>query len=234
MWKDGDRMKKIVSRQYAVLGLGIFGSTVAKTLSSYNCEVIALDNDARCVNRMADIVTQAMQCDITDIEQLRAAGIQDCDIAIVSMGSHLEESVMAIINLKELGIPYIVAKAKNKRYMQIFSELGANKVVRPEKDMGEQVAKSVLGRSIIDIVDLDKEYSIVEIPTPKQWSNKSLIELDLRRKFGINVVGIRSPKLEHLNVCPDAEYKIEPDDHLVVISDCKTLDKFDFLCQDEA
>ena len=138
-------MKKISNRQYVVLGLGIFGSTVAKTLSSYNCEVIALDNDEKCVDRMADIVTQSMMCDITDINQLREAGVQDCDIAIVSMGSHLEESVMGIINLKELGVPYIVAKAKNKRYMQIFTELGANKVVRPEKEMGEQVAKGVLG-----------------------------------------------------------------------------------------
>ena len=119
-------MKKYTDRQYAVLGLGIFGSTVAKTLSRYNCDVIAVDSDIKCVNRMADIVTQAMQCDITDIDQLRAAGIQDCDVAIVSMGNHLEESVMGIINLKELGIPYIVAKAKNKRYMQIFLELGAN------------------------------------------------------------------------------------------------------------
>ena len=100
-------MKKFSNRQYVVLGLGIFGSTVAKTLSSYNCEVIALDNDEKCVDRMADIVTQSMLCDITDINQLREAGVQDCDIAIVSMGSHLEESVMAIINLKELGVPYI-------------------------------------------------------------------------------------------------------------------------------
>ena len=86
-------MKKYKDRQYAVLGLGIFGSTVAKTLSKFNCEVIAVDTDIKCVDRMADIVTQAIQCDITDINQLRAAGIQDCDIAIVSMGSHLEESV---------------------------------------------------------------------------------------------------------------------------------------------
>ena len=222
-------MKKYTDRQYAVLGLGIFGSTVAKTLSRYNCDVIAVDSDIKCVNRMADIVTQAMQCDITDIDQLRAAGIQDCDVAIVSMGNHLEESVMGIINLKELGIPYIVAKAKNKRYMQIFLELGANKAARPEKEMGEQVAKSVLGKNIIDIVDLDSEYSIVEIPTPKQWVGKSLIELDLRRKYGINVVGIRGYLEEHLNVCPDAEYRIEAQDHLVVISDCNTLDRFDFL-----
>lgn len=222
-------MRKFSNRQYAVLGLGIFGSTVAKTLSSYDCEVIALDKDEKCVDRMADIVTQSLVCDITDINQLRETGVQDCDIAVVSMGHHLEESVMAIINLKELGVPYIVAKAKNKRYMQIFKELGANKVVRPEKEMGEQVAKGVLGKNIIDIVDLDKDYSIVEIPTPQKWVGKSLIELDLRKRLGINVVGIRSDAQQHLNVCPDADYQIQADDHLVVISDCKTLDKFDAL-----
>ncbi|MEF9967543.1 MAG: TrkA family potassium uptake protein [Longicatena sp.] len=222
-------MKKKLNRQYVVLGLGIFGSTVAKTLSQHDCEVIALDNDPKCVNRMADIVTQALQCDITDIEQLRAAGIQDCDIAVMSMGSHLEESVMGIINLKELGVPYIVAKAKNKRYMQIFTELGANKVVRPEKDMGEQVAKSVLGKNIIDIIDLDKDYSVIEIPSPKSWVNKTLIDLDLRRKLGMNVVAIRSVDEEALNICPEAEYVIKEFDHLLVISNSHSLEKLDDL-----
>lgn len=220
-------MKKYQNRQYAVLGLGIFGSTVAKTLSRYNAEVIAVDIDPKCVNRMADVVTQAMQCDITDIDQLRAAGIQDCDVAIVSMGNHLEQSVMAIINLKELGIPYIVAKAKNKRYMQIFSKIGANKVVRPEKEMGEQVAKGILGKNIIDIIDLDSEYSVVEIPTPKDWVGKSLIELNVRRRYGINVIGIRNHVTGDLNVCPDPECKIEHDDHIVLIADGDTINKFD-------
>ena len=209
-------MKKYKDRQYAVLGLGIFGSTVAKTLSKFNCEVIAVDTDIKCVDRMADIVTQAIQCDITDINQLRAAGIQDCDIAIVSMGSHLEESVMAIINLKELGVPYIVAKAKNKRYMQIFKELGANKVVRPEKEMGEMVAKSVLGKNIVDIVDLDHEYSVVEIPTPGAWVGKTLIELDLRKRYGINV-------------CPDPDYRIEAQDHIVIVSGSDEIGQLDFI-----
>ena len=220
-------MRKYSKRQYAVLGLGIFGSTVAKTLSSYNCEVIALDINEKCVDRMADIVTQSMVCDITDINQLRETGVQDCDIAIVCMGNHLEESVMAIINLKELGVPYVVAKAKNKRYMQIFKELGASKVVRPEKEMGEMLAKSLLGKNIIDLVDLDKEYSIVEVPAPPQWVDKSLIELDLRKRYGINIIGIRSAVDDHMDISPDANYRIKSDDHLVVIADCKTLDKFD-------
>lgn len=220
-------MKKFQNRQYAVLGLGIFGSTVAKTLSKYNAEVIAVDIDQKCVNRMADVVTQAMMCDITDIDQLRAAGIQDCDVAVVSMGNHLEQSVMAIINLKELGIPYIVAKAKNKRYMQIFSKIGANKVVRPEKEMGEQVAKGILGKNIIDIIDLDSEYSVVEIPAPKEWTNKTLIDLNLRRKYGINVIGIRNHITGDLNVCPEPECAIEKDDHIVLIADGDAINKFD-------
>ena len=218
-------MKKYQNRQYAVLGLGIFGSTVAKTLSKYNAEVIAVDIDQKCVNRMADVVTQAMQCDITDIDQLRAAGIQDCDVAVVSMGNHLEQSVMAIINLKELGIPYIVAKAKNKRYMQIFSKIGANKVVRPEKEMGEQVAKGILGKNIIDIIDLDSEYSVVEIPAPKEWTGKTLIDLNLRRKYGI--IGIRNHVTGDLNVCPEPECTIEKDDHIVLIADGDAINKFD-------
>lgn len=220
-------MKKYKDRQYAVLGLGIFGSTVAKTLSKYDCDVIAVDNDIRCVDRLADIVTQAIQCDITDLQQLKAAGIQDCDVAIVSMGTKLEESVMAIINLKELGVPYIIAKAKNKRYMQIFMELGANKVVRPEKEMGEQVAKSVLGKNIIDIVDLDHEYCAVEIPAPKAWIGKTLVELDIRKKYGINVIGIRRHHDQHMDVSPDPNYCIEEDDHLMVITDANALDMFD-------
>ena len=220
-------MKKYQNRQYAVLGLGIFGSTVAKTLSKYNAEVIAVDIDQKCVNRMADVVTQAMQCDITDIDQLRAAGIQDCDVAVVSMGNHLEQSVMAIINLKELGIPYIVAKAKNKRYMQIFSKIGANKVVRPEKEMGEQVAKGILGKNIIDIIDLDSEYSVVEIPAPKEWTGKTLIDSNLRRKYGINVIGIRNHVTGDLNVCPEPECTIEKDDHIVLIADGDAINKFD-------
>lgn len=220
-------MKKAINRQYCVLGLGIFGSTVAKTLSMHNCEVIAVDSDPKCVNRMADIVTQAMQCDITDIDQLRAAGIQDCDIAIVSMGSHLEESAMGIINLKELGVPYIVAKAKNKRYMQVFLELGANKVVRPEKEMGVQIAKSLLGRNIIDIIDLDKDYSVIEIPVQEKWLGLSLIDLDLRRKYGINVVGIRSTIDNSLNICPESEYRVKSSDHLLIIANSNTIEQFD-------
>lgn len=221
------KVLKRTKKQYAVLGLGVFGSTVAKTLSRYDCEVLALDIDIKCVNRLADMVTQAMQCDITDLEQLRATGIADCDVAIVGMGNHLEETVLAIINLKELEVPYIVAKAKNKRYMQIFSSVGANRVVRPEKEMGRVVAKSLLSNNIVDMIDIDDEYSMLELEAPLSWVGKSLKDLDARRRYGINVLGIRRPQDKKLSMSPDADYIIDACDHLVVIADADTFAKLD-------
>lgn len=131
------------SKQYAVLGLGIFGSTVATTLAEYGCEVIAVDQDESCVERVADEVTKAVVANVTDQEELRAIGIEDIDVAIVAIGTHLEEAVLATMNLKELGVPYVIAKAKNKQFMKILEKVGANKVIRAEKDMGLKVAKSL-------------------------------------------------------------------------------------------
>lgn len=214
-------------KQYAVLGLGVFGSTVAKTLSSYDMDVIAIDSDIKCVNRIADNVNEALQCDVTELEQLSQTGVGDCDIAIVGMGSHLEESVMAIINLKELGVPYIIVKAKNKRYGEIFSKVGADRIIQPEKEMGKQLAKSLLGNKIVEMFDLDSEFSIVEVEVPYRWIGSTLRNLDVRKKYGINVIGIRQG--DHLTVSPGADYTLAVNDHLVVIADLKTLSKIDFL-----
>ncbi len=223
------KIRKAQKKQYAVLGLGIFGSSVAKTLSKYDCEVLALDHDIKCVNRLADVVTQAMQCDITDIDQLRTSGVSECDVAIVGMGNHLEETVLAIINLKELGVPYVVAKAKNKRYMQIFLNVGADRIVRPEKEMGRQIAKSLLSNNIVEMLDIDDEFSLVEIEAPVSWVGKSLKDLDARRRYGINVLGIRQPQNKKLSLNPDADYIIDACDHLVVIADSETFSNLDEL-----
>ncbi|MGN1343967.1 MAG: potassium channel family protein, partial [Traorella sp.] len=166
-------------RQYAILGLGIFGSTVAKTLSRYNCDVIAIDRDMECVQRVAEYAHIAIQGDITDIDVLKDAGVGDCDVAVIATGSHLEESLLCIIQLKELGIPVIVAKAKNKMHKQILEKMGVDKVVRPEKEMGAQLAKTLLSRHIIDSKDIDDEYTIIEVAVPKNWVGKTLLELDV-------------------------------------------------------
>lgn len=220
-------MKRYKDRTYAVLGLGIFGSAVAKTLAKNGCEVIAIDQDITCINRIADHVSSAIACDVREVAQLRAAGLDEVDVAIIAMGSHLEESVMAIINLKELGVKYIVAKAKNKRYKQIFESLGVDRVVRPEKEMGQQVARSVLGQNIIDLVDLDDDHSVVELPVPQSWCGKSLIELDVRRRYQMNIIAIRSK--EALNISPAAEYRLQPQDHIMVIVDNRFVEQVDAL-----
>jgi len=216
-------------KTYAILGLGIFGSTIAKTLSEYNCEVIGIDKDISCVERVSEFATQAVQADFTDIDQLRAIGVEDVDVAVVATGSRLEESIMAILNLKELGVPYILAKAKNKMYMQILLKIGADKVVRPEKEMGERVAKTLLSRNVIEMVDIDDEYSIMELHAPRNWVGKALSDLDLRAKYGVNILGIRKHPGESLKISPAADYIIETDDQLLVIVQNDEFEKFEYL-----
>jgi trk system potassium uptake protein len=219
-------MKKKI---YAVLGLGIFGSTVAKTLSEYNFDVIALDKDISCVDRVSEFVTQAVLADFTDIEQLRAIGVGDCDVAIVATGSRLEESIMAIMNLRDLGVPYILAKAKNKTYREILLKIGADKVVRPEKEMGERVAKQLLSRNVVDMIDIDDNYSVVEMHAPVKWINKSLKELELRNNYGINVLGIRKAQGARLSISPGPDYIIEETDQLLVIAETAVFEKHEYL-----
>jgi trk system potassium uptake protein TrkA len=219
-------MKKKI---YAVLGLGIFGSTVAKTLSEYNFDVIALDKDISCIDRVSEFVTQAVLADFTDIEQLRAIGVGECDVAIVATGSRLEESIMAIMNLRDLGVPYILAKAKNKTYREILLKIGADKVVRPEKEMGERVAKQLLSRNVVDMIDIDDNYSVVEMYAPVKWVNKSLKQLELRTTYGINVLGIRKAQGARLSISPGPDYVIEETDQLLVIAETAVFEKHEYL-----
>ncbi|MGB4614371.1 MAG: TrkA family potassium uptake protein [Erysipelotrichaceae bacterium] len=206
-------------KSFAVLGLGVFGSTIAKRLSSYDYDVIAIDSDMSCIDILSDFVSIAIQADITDINQLKSAGVSDVDCAIVATGSHLENSIIAVMNLKELGTPYIVAKAKNKRYMKILEKIGADRVILPEKEMGERVAKQLVSSNIIDLIDIDDEYSVIEIVAPKYWINKSLIDLNLRSKYGINILGVRKSPSTRLSISPSANYIIEANDILLVIAE---------------
>lgn len=199
---------------------------MAKTLSEYGYDVIGIDTDISCVDRVSDFVTQAVQADFTDLDQLRSIGVEDVDVAVIATGSKLEASVMAVLHLKELGVPFILAKAKNKVYMQILLKVGADRVVRPEKEMGERVAKSLMSQNIIDMVDIDEDYSMMELSAPHDWVGKTLFKLDLRAKFGVNVLGVRETSNSKLNFGITADYTIHEDDTLLVIVDN---DKFEEL-----
>jgi len=218
-------------KQYVILGLGVFGSTIAKTLSEFGCEVLAIDKNPECVQRVADFVTKAVIGDITDQQFLNDLGVQEFDVGVVAIGNHLEESLLGVLNLKEIGIPYIIAKAKNKRFKDVLEKIGADRVVRPEKEMGEKVARSLLRKNITDLIELDESYSVVEMKVPQAWVGHTLAGLDLRKNYGINILGKRQQDTRKLELAVDPQYVIQLNDHFLMIAETKKIEKLDYLVE---
>lgn len=216
-------------KQYVVIGLGIFGSSVASTLARGGKEVLAIDKDMSCVERIADIVTKAVQADGCDLEQLKALGIQDFDVAVVAIGDQLEASILTVMNLKELGVNYILAKAKNRQFMQILQKVGADEVIRPEKDMGEKTAKKLLRNRIVDLVEIDGGYSVVEMKAPEQWIGKTIKQLNVRAIYDFNIIGIKKVNDAKLRMSIDPDAMIEIDDHFFIVANTKNIEHFDLI-----
>lgn len=202
--------------KFCILGLGIFGSTIATHLSQRGCDVIAVDMDASCVERLAD-VCEAVQADFTDLSQLQDLGIEDVDCAVVATGSHLEQSILGVLNLKELGVPYIIAKAKNRKYATVLTKLGVDKVIQPEKESGKRIAKLLASSNLADLVELDPNTLLAELVAPTSWIGKSIIELDLRNRYGVNIIGIKKGVEGRLSILLDATTVIEKGDNVVFI-----------------
>ena len=218
-----------MEKQYVVLGLGVFGSTVVKTLSEYGCEVLAIDKNPECVQRVAEYATKAVIGDVTDLTFLQDLGVNEFDIGVVAIGDHLEDGVLETMNLKECGVPHIVAKAKNKRFKLVFEKIGADKVVRPEKEMGERLAKSFLRKNITELVELDSENSIVEMKVPQAWVGKTFNDLNLRKVAGINVLGKRNPETNMLEVPVDPHEKIKFGDRYIVLAQTDKIEHYDLI-----
>ena len=216
-------------RQYVVLGLGVFGSTITKTLSQFGCEVLAIDKNPECVQRVADFATKAVIGDITDEQFLIDLGVQEFDVGIVAIGNHLEESLLGVLNLKELGVQYIIAKAKNKRFKDVLEKIGADRVIRPEKEMGERLARSLLRKNITDLIELDDNYSIVEMKVPQAWVGHTLVALNLRKNYGINILGKRDGLTHKLELSVDPQSVIQMDDHYLMIAETEKIEKRDYL-----
>lgn len=217
----------MAQKQYAVLGLGVYGSTIVKTLREYNCEVIAIDLVRENVDRCALFCDNVIQADFTDVEVLKDCGIENVDTAIVAQSKRLDASILAIMSLKELGVNYVVAKAKNKVNKKILEKIGADQVVRPEKEMGVKTAKSILSRNVKEIIDIDDEYSMVELVAPKSWIGQTILTLDVRRNFGINIIGIRETA-DKLNLSISADYIVKEDDKFLVIAEAKKFEDLEY------
>jgi len=181
-------MKRI--KQFLVLGLGSFGTSITKTIFDLGHEVMAVDGDAEKVERATDFSTQAVQANIQDESTLRSLGVRNFDTIIVAIGEDLKASILVCMMLRELDCKYIIAKANDDIHAKVLRQLGVDKVVFPERDTGIRVARSLITNSVMDLMDLSGDYRIAEVKPPKTWSGKTIVGIDVRKKYGINVLAI--------------------------------------------
>ena len=210
-------------KTYAVFGLGRYGTAVARELVENGMEVIAIDTDQKLVNDAAAYLPVCKCADVTDAEVISRLGIGNIDTVIVCMASNLEASVMAVTLCKEAGVKKVIAKCANEMSQKILLRVGANQVVFPENESGIRLAKNLLSSGFIDMISLSKDVSIVEIDAKNEWIGKNLIELNLRKKYGFNVIAIK--KGEHVNVNINPEQVLDANTTLIVIANTEKLGK---------
>ncbi len=203
------------NKEFVVFGLGRFGTSVAITLAESGCEVLVVDDNEDKINEIAPFVTHAVRAHITDGDTLKTLGIKNFDGAVVAIGEDLEASVMTTILVKELGIPYILAKAQSEIQAKILKKVGADMVVFPEKETGVRIANNLIMGNFFDAVELSSTFSLIECDPLKDWIGKSLKELNLRARYKVNVIAIK--RYDEINVTPDANEPIEADDVMIFI-----------------
>lgn len=209
-------------KSYAVLGLGSFGMSVAKTFAEIGMEVLAVDKNKELVNSIASEVTYAVQLDVTNEKALKSIGLERVNGAVVAIGENLEANVMATILLKEMGVPYVVAKAETEMQKKILEKIGADKVVFPEKEMGCRLAKNIAG-NFLDIFNLSDKVSMVELEVKKEWIGKSIRELDFRKQYHLNIVAFR--RAGELDSFPNPDDILQSGDIIIAMGNNKDLDR---------
>ena len=210
-------------KTYAVFGLGRYGIAVARELVENGMEVIAVDSEERIVNDAAAYLPVCKCADVTDAEVISRLGIGNIDTVIVCMASSLEASVMAVTLCKEAGVKTVIVKCANEMHQKILLRVGADQVVFPENESGTRLAKNLLSSGFIDMISLSKDVSMVEIDVKDEWRGKNLIELDLRKKYGFNIVAIKNG--ENVSVNIDPKQVLDAQTTLIVIANTAKLGK---------
>lgn len=214
----------INKKQFAVLGLGRFGRSIAKTLSENGAEVLAVDNDMELVQDISEYVTHAVIADITDEADLRNLGLGNFDVVIIATGSHLESSVLAVLLAKEMGVPYVIAKALDENHKKILEKIGVDRVILPEREMGVHIANKLLYGNFFELTEISDDVSIAEVIPKQEWLNKSIIESDIRAKYDLNIIAIRQQ--QEIIASPKPSYVIQKDDILIVLGENVNIQKF--------
>ena len=206
---------KSKDKQYLVIGCGRFGSSVAKKMCQLGNEVMVIDKEEDSINNIAELVTHTAIVDVTEERDLKSIGLGNFDVVIVAISSDIRASIMATVMAKEMGVPKVVCKAKDELQAKVLYKIGADKVVFPERDMGIRLAYNLASENILDQINLDPEYSIMEIVTPTNWVGKTIIELNLRAKYDITVLAVKTTS--GLKVMPSPNYKMQEKNILIII-----------------
>ena len=202
-------------KSYIVIGLGRFGAEMAVKLYECGEDVLAIDTDEALVDKIADRVTRAAAADARDIDVLRKLGAGNFDSAVVAVGSDLAASALITMNLKTLGVPYIMCKAHDDTYREILEKLGADRVIIPEREMADKLSLGLTSTGVMEYIELSDEFGIVEMAPPEAWYGKTIRQLDLRNRYGLNVIAMRRD--ENLGITPDIDVPIDSECTMVIL-----------------
>jgi trk system potassium uptake protein TrkA len=214
-----------MNKQFVVIGCGRFGSSVALKLTELGAEVMVVDSSEERIQNIADNVTHAVQADATDENSIKALGINNFDVAIITIGSNIQSSILITLMVKELGVKHIIAKAQTDLHAKVLYRIGADRVVFPEREMGTRIAKNLVSANILDYIELAPDYSIVEVVAVDQWIGRNLMDLNMRANYGINVMAIKQGT--DIDIAVYAETVIKEGDVLVVIGHNDDLKKIE-------
>jgi trk system potassium uptake protein len=205
-----------MKKQFVVIGLGRFGSSVATTLTQAGNDVLCVDSNEDLVEDIAPYVTHAVRADATDEKALKAIGIRNFDTAVIAIGQDIQSSILITLLCKEQGVPYVLVKAKSENHAKVLEKIGADKIVFPERDMGIKVAHNLASENILDFIEVSPDYSMMEVGTIKKWEGRNLIDLNFRQIYNLNVIAIKNDA-EKITINPPPNDVIENGDRFVVV-----------------
>jgi len=214
-----------MKKEFVVIGLGRFGGSIVRELIEQGADVMAIDKDHERVDEFASIATQAVVADTTDESVLKSLGVRNFEQVIVAIGENIQASILTTLMLKEIGVKKITVKAQNDYHAKVLHKIGADKVVHPERDMGIRIAHNILSNNVLDYLELSDEHSIMEIKANDKLAGYTLIELDIRAKYGINIVAIK--RGDDIIVSPQADMEIEREDILIIIGSDADINRFE-------
>ena len=205
-------MKRVV-----VIGLGIFGMNLVKTLYENGIEIIAIDKNKEIIQQVKESCSKAILADGTNKEVMESVGIQEDDIVIISFGEDLSASTLITLHLKELKVKNIIVKAPNEDHKRVLEKVGATNIIIPEREMADKVARSIISPNVLDYIPLSEDYTITELAPPASFYGKTIGELHLRSKYHIEVIAVKELLPDRVNMVPTADFVIKDSDVLVVI-----------------